>query len=151
MTIAVVGTGYVGLVSAACFAELGHTVWGIDIDAAKVAMLKEGKSPIFEPGLEELLKRNLENGRLKFTTNLMEALPDVSIIFSAVATPPGEGHKADLRAVFAVAETVAQNAEKPILFVNKSTVPVGTGKKCEDQIAATLRGRGKTFAIPVIS
>jgi UDPglucose 6-dehydrogenase len=151
MTIAVVGTGYVGLVSAACFAELGHTVWGIDIDAAKVAMLKEGKSPIFEPGLEELLKRNLENGRLKFTTNLTDALPEVSIIFSAVATPPGEGHKADLRAVFAVAESVAKNAEKSVLFVNKSTVPVGTGKQCEDRINAVLQERGKDFLIPVIS
>ncbi len=151
MTIAVVGTGYVGLVSAACFAELGHTVWGIDIDVAKVAMLKEGKSPIFEPGLEELLKRNLENGRLKFTTNLTDALSEVSIIFSAVATPPGENHKADLRAVFAVAETVAKNAEKPILFVNKSTVPVGTGKQCEERINAILKERGKNFAIPVIS
>jgi UDPglucose 6-dehydrogenase len=151
MTIAVVGTGYVGLVSAACFAELGHTVWGIDIDAAKVAMLKEGKSPIFEPGLEELLKRNLENGRLIFTTDLTEALPHVSIIFSAVATPPGENHKADLRAVFAVAETVATKAEQPILFVNKSTVPVGTGAKCEERINAILTERGKTFTIPVIS
>lgn len=151
MTIAVVGTGYVGLVSAACFAELGHTVWGIDIDAAKVAMLKQGKSPIFEPGLEELLKRNLENGRLIFTTNLAEALPHVSIVFSAVATPPGEGHKADLRAVFAVAETVATKAEQPVLFVNKSTVPVGTGKQCEERINAILKERGMPFAIPVIS
>ncbi len=151
MTIAVVGTGYVGLVSAACFAELGHTVWGIDIDAAKVAMLKEGKSPIFEPGLEELLKRNLENGRLKFTTDLAEALPEVSIIFSAVATPPGENHKADLRAVFAVAETVAKNATQPVLFVNKSTVPVGTGKQCEERINAVLKERGISFTIPVIS
>jgi len=151
MTIAVVGTGYVGLVSAACFAELGHTVWGIDIDAAKVAMLKEGKSPIFEPGLEELLKRNLENGRLIFTTNITEALPHVSIVFSAVATPPGEGHKADLRAVFAVAETVAKNAEQPVIFVNKSTVPVGTGEKCEERINKVLAERGKTFTIPVVS
>lgn len=151
MTIAVIGTGYVGLVSAACFAELGHTVWGIDIDATKVAMLKTGKSPIFEPGLEEILQKNLANGRLKFTTDLLEALPDVSIIFSAVATPPGEGYKADLRAVFVVAETVAKNAEKPVLFVNKSTVPVGTGKQCEERINTILAERGKTFRIPVIS
>ncbi len=151
MTIAVVGTGYVGLVSAACFAELGHTVWGIDIDTAKVAMLKSGKSPIFEPELEDILQKNLANGRLKFTTDLTEALPEVSIIFSAVATPPGEGHKADLRAVFTVAETVAKNAEQPVLFVNKSTVPVGTGKKCEDRINAILQERGTDFTIPVIS
>lgn len=151
MTIAVVGTGYVGLVSAACFAELGHTVWGIDIDATKVAMLKSGKSPIFEPGLEEIIQRNLENGRLIFTTDLTEALPHVSIVFSAVATPPGEGYKADLRAVFAVAETVATKAEKSVLFVNKSTVPVGTGKKCEERINKILQERGKNFAIPVVS
>lgn len=151
MIIAVVGTGYVGLVSAACFAELGHTVWGIDIDAAKVAMLKTGKSPIFEPGLEEILQKNLANGRLKFTTDLTEALPEVSIVFSAVATPPGEGYKADLRAVFTVAETVAKNAERPVLFVNKSTVPVGTGKKCEERINAILLEREKNFTIPVIS
>lgn len=151
MTIAVVGTGYVGLVSAACFAELGHTVWGVDIDEAKVAMLKQGKSPMYEPGLEELIEKNLKNKRLHFTSNLTEALPHVSIVFSAVATPPDENHTADLRAVFAVAEHVARNAEKPLLFVNKSTVPVGTGKKCEEKMNAILQERGKDFSIPVIS
>lgn len=88
MTIAVVGTGYVGLVSAACFAELGHTVYGIDIDAAKIALLQEGKSPIYEPGLEELLRKGLQSKRLIFSTDLPAALPHVSIVFSAVATPP---------------------------------------------------------------
>jgi UDPglucose 6-dehydrogenase len=151
MTIAVVGTGYVGLVTAACFAELGHTVWGIDIDDAKVKMLKEGKSPIYEPGLEELLKRGIENKRLIFTTDLKEALPHVSIVFSAVATPPGEGHKADLRAVFSVAETVANTIDKPVLFVNKSTVPVGTGKECEEKMNAILKKRGKDFHVSVVS
>lgn len=151
MTIAVVGTGYVGLVSAACFAELGHTVWGIDIDPAKIAMLKEGKSPIYEPGLEELLKQGLANGRLIFTTDLREALPHVSILFSAVATPEGENHKADLRAIFAVADTVALHAEKSIIFVNKSTVPVGTGALCEERINAKLKERGKDFSIHVVS
>jgi len=151
MTIAVVGTGYVGLVTAACFAELGHTVWGVDIDEAKVQTLKEGKSPIYEPGLEELLKQGLESGRLQFTTDLKEILPHVSIVFSAVATPQGENHKADLRAVFSVAETVARHAERPILFVNKSTVPVGTGKICEERIAATLKERSKDFSIHVVS
>lgn len=151
MTIAVIGTGYVGLVSAACFAELGHTVWGVDIDAMKVAQLKEGKSPIYEPGLEELLKQGLASERLRFTTDLTEALPHVSIVFSAVATPPGENHKADLRAVFAVAETVAKHAEQPLIFVNKSTVPVGTGKQCEERINVILKERGKDFSIPVVS
>lgn len=151
MKIAVVGTGYVGLVSAACFAELGHDVWGVDIDAAKVARLKEGVSPIYEPGLEELLKRNLAAGRLRFTTDIADALPHVQVVFSAVATPPGEGYKADLRAVFAVAETVATHAEHDLVFVNKSTVPVGTGKKCEALIAEVLAKRGAALRIPVVS
>jgi UDPglucose 6-dehydrogenase len=151
MHIAVVGTGYVGLVSAACFAELGHTVWGVDIDEAKVAMLKKGESPIYEPGLEELLQKGLKSGRLLFTTSLAEALPHVRMVFSAVATPPDENHKADLRAVFAVADTVATLAESSILFINKSTVPVGTGAKCEGRMAEKLQARGKQFLIPVIS
>ncbi len=151
MKIAVVGTGYVGLVSAACFAELGHDVIGIDIDAKKVAMLQSGKSPIFEPGLEELIVRNLQSKRLTFTTDLVSALSNVQIVFSAVATPPGEGHKADLRAVFTVAESVATNVDHPIIFVNKSTVPVGTGKLCEEKIQKILKDRGVAFEIPVVS
>ena len=141
MQIAVVGTGYVGLVSAACFAELGHKVIGVDIDEAKVALLKQGKSPIFEPGLEELIQSGLKSGLLTFTTKLEDAIPGTKIIFSAVATPPGENHTADLRAVFAVTESVARVAAGDIIFVNKSTVPVGTGKKCETQIAAVLKER----------
>jgi len=151
MTIAVIGTGYVGLVSAACFAELGHTVYGIDIDAAKVAMLRDGKSPIYEPGLEELIKQGLANGRLIFETDITLALPHAEVVFSAVATPPGEGFKADLRAVFAVAETIAQKVDHPIVFVNKSTVPVGTGELCEEKINAILKERGITWSIPVVS
>lgn len=151
MTIAVVGTGYVGLVTAACLAELGHTVFGVDIDAAKVALLQEGKSPIFEPGLEELIRRGLDSNRLSFTTDLPSVLPHVAIVFSAVATPPGEGYRADLRAVFSVAETVARHTDHQLIFVNKSTVPVGTGKKCEERIAAILGERNLSFVIPVIS
>lgn len=151
MTIAVIGTGYVGLVSAACFAELGHTVIGVDIDEAKIATLRQGKSTIFEPGLEELIKQGLANGRLRFETDITKVLGDVEIVFSAVATPPDEGFKADLRAVFSVAEAIAQQAEHPLLFVNKSTVPVGTGKECEERMAAILKKRGKNFSIPVIS
>lgn len=151
MKIAIVGTGYVGLVSAACFAELGHEVIGVDIDAAKVEMLKEGKSPIYEPGLEELLKSGLKTGRLTFTTNLLEALPHVKIIFSAVATPTGEDFKADLRAVFIVAETVAKNINQDIVFVNKSTIPVGTGAECEKRIAKILKDRGVDYRMPVVS
>lgn len=151
MRIAVVGTGYVGLVSAACFAELGHDVFGVDIDEAKVEMLKQGASPIYEPGLEELLRRNLAANRLRFTTELTDVLPHVQIVFSAVATPPGEGYRADLRAVFAVAESVATHVDHDIVFVNKSTVPVGTGKKCEDLMTSVLRERGVSYDIPVVS
>jgi UDPglucose 6-dehydrogenase len=151
MKIAIVGTGYVGLVSAACFAELGHDVIGVDIDEAKVKQLKKGKSPIYEPGLEELLHAGLKNGRLRFTTKLKEALPGVRILFSAVATPPGKGHTADLRAVFSVAEAVAELAEEGLVFVNKSTVPVGTGEKCEEKIQAILKKRKKNLSLPVVS
>ena len=151
MKIAVVGTGYVGLVTAACFAELGHEVTGVDIDAAKVERLRKGESPIFEPGLEELIKQGLASKRLSFTTDLASALPHVEIVFSAVATPPDEDWKADLRAVFAVADTVAKNAGKNVVFVNKSTVPVGTGKQCEERMAAILKERGVIHEIPVVS
>ncbi len=151
MKIAVVGTGYVGLVSAACFAELGHTVTGVDIDATKVAMLRNGQSPIYEPGLEELLERGLREERLTFTTDLISVLPDIQILFSAVATPPGEGAKADLRAVFAVAETVGKHIDHDLVFVNKSTVPVGTGADCEERIAAMLKERDVDCQVSVVS
>ena len=151
MKIAIVGTGYVGLVSAVCFAELGHDVIGVDINPEKVQMLKDGISPIYEPGLEELLRSGLKSGRLKFTTNIEEALPDVKVLFSAVATPPGEGFKADLRAIFAVADTVANSVTHDIIFVNKSTVPVGTGKLCEERIAKILKERKVQYTLPVIS
>lgn len=151
MKIAVVGTGYVGLVTAACFAELGHDVIGVDIDATKVERLKKGECPIFEPGLEELLKQGLESKRLSFTTDLASALPHVAIVFSAVATPPDEDWKADLRAVFAVADTVATHAAKNLVFVNKSTVPVGTGTQCEERMAKILKDRGASIEIPVVS
>lgn len=151
MHLTIVGTGYVGLVSAACFAEQGHEVIGVDIDPKKIEMLKKGASPIYEPGLEELIQSNLKAKRLSFTTKIEEALPTTEILFSAVATPPGEGFTADLRIVFEVARTVATLADHPLIFVNKSTVPVGTGKKCEELIARILKDRGVGFEIPVVS
>ncbi|MDA1208699.1 MAG: UDP-glucose/GDP-mannose dehydrogenase family protein [bacterium] len=151
MQIAVVGTGYVGLVSAACFAELGHTVIGVDLGEEKVRKLSSGECTIYEPGLEDVLKRGLASGRLSFTTDIKEALPESKIVFSAVATPPNENFSADLRAVFIVAETVAKFAEEDTVFVNKSTVPVGTGKKCEEKIAAVLKERGIDIQMPVVS
>jgi UDPglucose 6-dehydrogenase len=151
MKIAVVGTGYVGLVSAACFAQLGHTVTGIDIDEKKVKLLKSGKSPIYEPGLEELLQEGMKEKRLSFTTNLEEALPHVQVVFCAVATPPGEGYKADLSAVFAVAKQVAKHVDHDLVFVNKSTVPVGTGEECAHVINEILRERGAPCSVAVVS
>jgi UDPglucose 6-dehydrogenase len=151
MRIAIIGTGYVGLVSAACFAELGHEVIGVDIDPKKIAKLKKGESPIYEPGLEELLKKNLGNGRLSFTTEIRDALPSIQILFSAVATPQGEDHKADLKAIFAVTQSVADSIDHDLIFVTKSTVPVGTGKKCEEMIEETLKKRGLSINVPVIS
>lgn len=151
MRIAVVGTGYVGLVSAACFAELGHTVIGVDIDEAKVKKLQGGTPTIYEPGLEEILRRGLESKRLSFTTDIRQALPHVTVVFSAVATPPNEDFTADLRAVFSVCEAVARAADHDMVFVNKSTVPVGTGEDCERRIAAILAERGMAWKIPVVS
>ncbi len=151
MKIAIVGTGYVGLVSSACFAELGHEVVGVDIDEAKVRMLKAGKSPIYEPELEELIQRNLASGRLSFTTELSEAMTGTQVVFSAVATPPNADFSADLRAVFTVSESVAEHAVGDLIFVNKSTIPVGTGRKCEDSINAILKRREVPYKIPVIS
>ena len=151
MKIVIIGTGYVGLVSAVCFSELGHDVCGVDIDEEKVKKLQQGISPIYEPELEELLKRNLEAGRVTFTTNLEEALPDTQVVFSAVPTPPNKDFSADLKAVFIVAESVAKYTEGDIVFVNKSTVPVGTGTKCEEAITKTLKERGVDFKIPVVS
>lgn len=151
MNIAIIGTGYVGLVSAACFADLGHTVVGIDIDEDKVKKLSQGIPTIYEPGLEEILQRNLAAGRLSFTTDLASVLNDNQVVFSAVATPPKEDFSADLRAVYIVSETVAKHAEKDIVFVNKSTVPVGTGKECQEKIDAILQERGVDLHIPVIS
>ncbi len=151
MKIAIVGTGYVGLVSAACFAELGHDVIGVDIDAEKVKMLKQGKSPIYEPGLEEVIASGLKSGRLSFTTKLEDALPDTKILFSAVATPPSEGYKADLRAVFSVSEAVATVIDHDLIFVNKSTVPVGTGLLCQNRIDAILKKRKTKVSVQVVS
>ncbi len=151
MHITVIGTGYVGLTSAVCFAEMGHTVVGVDIDPQKVSMLSSGKSPIFEPDLEALLQKNIASGRLSFSLDLSTALPHTSMVFSAVATPPGEGYKADLRAVFAVAKSVAEQSTRSVLFINKSTVPVGTGAKCQAMIDEILASRGVDFSLSVAS
>ncbi|MCK4530521.1 MAG: UDP-glucose/GDP-mannose dehydrogenase family protein [Candidatus Marinimicrobia bacterium] len=127
--ICVVGTGYVGLVTAAGLADFGNSVIGVDIDESKIKILQEGGIPIYEPGLLEVVQRNVRAGRLSFTTNIDQAIQDSKVIFSAVGTPPGEGGEADLRAVWAVATSFAKNLNNYKVFINKSTVPVGTGKK----------------------
>ncbi|MCB2064527.1 MAG: UDP-glucose/GDP-mannose dehydrogenase family protein, partial [Novosphingobium sp.] len=146
MKIAMVGSGYVGLVSGACFADFGHDVVCIDKDASKIDRLKAGQMPIYEPGLDELVARNVEAGRLAFTTDLAEALDGAGAVFIAVGTPSrrGDGH-ADLSFVFAVAQEVGQNLKNPAVIVTKSTVPVGTGDEVERILGES--GTGVKFAV----
>lgn len=143
MKIAIVGTGYVGLVTGTCFAEMGTDVVCVDIDAKKIDNLKNGIIPIYEPGLEEMVDSNYKAGRLKFTTDLKSVLNDVDIVFSAVGTPSDNDGSADLKFVMDVAHTVGQNLEKYIVVVTKSTVPVGTAKKVKAAIKEELDKRGK--------
>ena len=151
MNIAIVGTGYVGLVSGTCFAEMGAHVTCVDVDAQKIEKLKNGMMPIYEPGLEELVKRNVGFERLKFTTDLTEVLDDVEVVFSAVGTPPDEDGSADLKYVLAVAKQFGQNINKYTILVTKSTVPVGTAKKVKAAILAELDKRGVDVPFDVAS
>lgn len=151
MNIAIVGTGYVGLVSGTCFADTGINVTCVDVDAAKVERLRKGDIPIYEPGLDELVHKNVKSGRLRFTTSLEEVLNDQDVIFSAVGTPPDEDGSADLRYVLQVARTIGQYLNKYIVVVTKSTVPVGTAKKVRDAIQEELDKRGVNIAFDVAS
>lgn len=139
MKIAVVGTGYVGLVTGTCFAETGNTVTCVDIDSKKVEKLQNGVITIFEPGLEVLFERNIGQGRLKFTTNLAEGIKDAKIIFLALPTPPGEDGSADLKYVLGVASDLGPLLEDYTVIVDKSTVPVGTAEKVHARIAANAK------------
>ncbi len=151
MNIAIVGTGYVGLVSGTCFAEMGNHVTCVDVDANKIDKLQKGEIPIYEPGLDELVKRNVEYGRLKFTTDLTEVLDDVDVVFSAVGTPPDEDGSADLQYVLAVARQFGQNIKKYTILVTKSTVPVGTANKVKATILEELDKRGVAVPFDVAS
>ena len=151
MNIAIVGTGYVGLVSGTCFAEMGAHVTCVDVDAQKIGKLQNGIMPIYEPGLEELVKRNAEVGRLKFTTDLTEILDDVEVVFSAVGTPPDEDGSADLKYVLAVARQFGQHINKYTILVTKSTVPVGTAQKVKAAIQEELDKRGVNVPFDVAS
>ena len=151
MNIAIVGTGYVGLVSGACFAETGVNVTCVDVDAQKIERLKNGEIPIYEPGLDQLVMKNVKAGRLSFTTDLAEVLNDQEIVFSAVGTPPDEDGSADLKYVLQVARTIGANMNKYIVVVTKSTVPVGTARKVHDAIADELKKRGVDIPFDVAS
>ena len=136
MNIAIVGTGYVGLVSGTCFAETGVNVTCVDVDAQKIERLKNGEIPIYEPGLDQLVLKNVKAGRLKFTTDLASILNEQEIVFSAVGTPPDEDGSADLKYVLQVAKTIGENLNRYLVVVTKSTVPVGTAKKVRQTIEA---------------
>ena len=151
MNIAIVGTGYVGLVSGTCFADTGANVTCVDVDAGKIERLKNGEIPIYEPGLDELVKKNVAAGRLKFTTDLTAVLDDVQIVFSAVGTPPDEDGSADLKYVLQVARTIGQNLNHYVVVVTKSTVPVGTARKVRKAIEEELAKRGVDVPFDVAS
>jgi UDPglucose 6-dehydrogenase len=151
MNIAIVGTGYVGLVSGTCFAEMGINVTCVDVDKKKIENLENGVVPIYEPGLDEMVHKNMQADRLKFTTDLAEVLDDVEIVFSAVGTPPDEDGSADLKYVLAVAKTIGENIKKYTVVVTKSTVPVGTAKKVKATIQAALDKRGDKVEFDVAS
>lgn len=151
MNIAIVGTGYVGLVSGTCFAEIGANVTCVDVDANKIERLKNGEIPIYEPGLDDLVLKNVKAGRLKFATSLADVLNEQEIVFSAVGTPPDEDGSADLKYVLQVAKTIGENLNKYIVVVTKSTVPVGTAKKVRETIQNGLDKRGVDINFDVAS
>ena len=151
MNIAIIGTGYVGLVSGACFSEMGNNVTCIDVDENKINKLKNGIIPIYEPELDGLVSRNINAGRLRFATDLASCIKDVEIVFSAVGTPPDEDGSADLRYVLEVARTVGRNIDKYLVLVTKSTVPVGTAQKVKTVVQEELDKRKINIEFDVVS
>ena len=151
MRVAIFGTGYVGLVTGTCLAEVGHQVTCVDVDAAKVAGLAQGIVPIYEPGLTPMVKANHAAERLRFTTDAAEAVDFGEIIFIAVGTPPDEDGSADLQYVLAVARSIGAHLQRPAVIVNKSTVPVGTADKVREAISETLAARGIDIPFQVVS
>ncbi len=151
MKITIIGTGYVGLVSGACFSETGITVSCVDISKEKIETLRKGIIPIYEPGLEAIVKRNLEKERLSFTTDLKEGLEESEAVFIAVGTPPGEDGSADLKHVLSVAESVGKLIKEYVVIVTKSTVPIGTSVKVKETINAELKKRGVQVSFDIAS
>lgn len=151
MKISVIGTGYVGLVSGACFAETGINVTCVDVNSEKIQKLKEGIIPIYEPGLDQIVMRNTEKNRLSFTTSLKESIQDADAVFIAVGTPPDEDGSADLKYVLGVAREIGQHIDHYMVVINKSTVPVGTAKKVKAAIQEEITKRGVDVKFDVAS
>ena len=151
MNLTVIGTGYVGLVSGTCFAEMGNKVHCIDIDQQKIDHLKNGVIPIYEPGLEAMVKRNVENNSLHFSTDIAAQLPTTDVAFIAVGTPMGEDGAADLQYVLQVAKSIGTHMTKPLIIVGKSTVPVGTADKVRNALQEALDLRGENISFSVVS
>ncbi len=151
MNIAVIGTGYVGLVSGTCFSEMGNRVTCVDINQEKINKLHKGIIPIYEPGLEKMVLKNVENQNLFFTTNLEEAIKNAEVVFIAVGTPMDEDGSADLQYVLSVAKEIGQKMAKDLIVVDKSTVPVGTADKVKETIQQELDKRGENFKVEVVS
>ena len=151
MKIAVIGAGYVGLVSGTCFAEVGNKVTCVDIDKTKIENLKKGIIPIYEPGLEAMILRNMDTENLFFTTEISKAIDNVDVVFIAVGTPTGEDGSADLQYVLAVAKQIGENMSKEMIVVDKSTVPIGTADKVRELIEEELSKRGLSFNFHVVS
>lgn len=150
MNVAIIGTGYVGLVSGACLAELGHHVSCVDVDPAKIEKLRQGVMPIFEPGLEELVKRNVANGRLKFTTDYTQAVPEAEFVSIAVGTPSAEDGSADMQYVYAAAEMIGKHLKRYTVVADKSTVPVGTSERVAEIIRGQFTGEFDVISNPEI-
>ena len=151
MNITIIGTGYVGLVTGTCFSDMGNEVYCVDVIEEKIDSLKKGIVPIYEPGLEELIKRNYERGNLHFTTNLKEGLDNSELCFIAVGTPMGEDGSADLQYVRQVAKQIGQTIIHDMIVINKSTVPVGTADEVKSIINEQLDKRGESFKVSVVS
>lgn len=151
MKVSIVGAGYVGLVTGTCFSETGLTVTCVDIDKEKVEGLKNGKVPIYEPGLEPMIKRNVEKGRLVFTATLKESLVDADAVFIAVSTPPDEDGSADLKHVLSVGKEIGQLIDHYMVIVIKSTVPVGTAEKVRKVVRKEIKKRGSNVAFDMVS
>ena len=151
MRVSIFGTGYVGLVTGTCLAEVGHEVVCVDVDEVKVERLQQGVIPIYEPGLEPMVKANHAAGRLHFTTDPARAVAHGEVVFIAVGTPPDEDGSADLQYVLAVARTIGRHLERPAIIVDKSTEPVGTAGRVREAIAEVLAGRGGDIPFDVVS